>query len=147
MTTLIWPVKGSFLRYISNVGGVMWVGEGAWAADDGFAFLGATDVGSGAMQFRGALIFDAHAGALHVELTDPTLEPGGDSWAVRAYTDENRTSPLLFAEATESSRVAGAVTFMVRLTAAGSLLFGGNYPEGAELDPLIVETADRIPPG
>ena len=147
MTTLIWPVKESFLRYISSVGGVLWVGDGAWVTDDGFAFLGATDAGSGVMQFRGALVFDAHAGALHVELTDPTLEPVGGLWSVRACTDENRTSRLLFAEATECSRAADAVTFTVRLTAAGSRLFGGNYPKGAELDPLIVESADRTPPG
>jgi hypothetical protein len=124
----------------------MWIGDGGWVTDDGFAFRGATDAESGVMQFRGALIFDAHAGALHVELSDPTLEPVGGLWAVRAYTDENRTSRLLFAEATDLSRTADAVTYMARLTAAGSRLFGGNYPEGAEMDPLIVESADRTPP-
>jgi hypothetical protein len=147
MTTLIWPVKESFLRYISSVGGVLWVGDGAWVTDDGFAFLGATDAESGIMQFRGALVIDAHAGALHVELTHPTLEPIGGFWSVLACTDANRASRLLFAEATECSRAADAVTFTVRLTAAGSRLFGGNYPKGAELDPLTVEFADRTPPG
>ena len=147
MTTLIWPVKESFLRYISSVGGVLWVGEGAWVTDDGFAFLGATDAGSGVMQFRGALVFDAHAGALHVEMKDPTLEPAMGSWSVWTGTDENPASRVLFAEATESSRAADAVTLVVRLTAAGSRLFGGNYPQSAELDPLIVESADRTPPG
>ena len=147
MTTLIWPVKESFLRYVSRVGGKLWVGDGAWVTDDGFAFPGATDAESGVMQFRGALVIDAHAGALHVELTNPTLEPVGGLWSMMASTDENRRSRLFFAEATESSRAADAVTFIVRLTAAGSALFGGNYPEGTELDPLIVESADRTPPG
>lgn len=146
MATLVWPLKSSFVRYVSRVDGVVYVGEGAWVEPDGFAFAGEPDDAGGAMRFRGALVFHAHAGVLHVEIADPSLEPRHDgSWSVCAYTDQGRTARVCFAEAIESSRDDGRTICDVRLNRAGAELFGGNYSEGAALDPLIVEPADRTP--
>jgi len=146
MPTLVWPVKAAFVQYVSRVGGTIYVGEGAWLEDDGFAFAGRVDDSGGVMRFRGTIIFDAHGGVLHLELTDPSLEFRVDgTWSLTVSTDESRTTRVRFAEAVETSRGTDHMTFALRLNDVGSTLFGGNYSAGAELDSLTIESIDRAP--
>lgn len=145
MTALIWPLKASFVHYVSRAEGVVYVGEGAWLEDEGFVFPCSAEAPS-SLSFRGTLIFYAHGGALHLELTDPGLEREEGFWSVSAAVDVKREDRVVFAEAREASRDSERIVLETTLTSAGVPLFGGNYPRGTALDPLIITTADKMPP-
>ncbi|WP_062385166.1 HtaA domain-containing protein [Demequina iriomotensis] len=135
--SLVWGVKSSFRSYIAGAGTIS---VSSPATDDGaattFPFT-AGDEASGA--FAGAVIFDAHGGALHLEIADPSVSVSGTTGTLSA-TVGGTPIPVatLDLSGVAPTVASGLVTFTgvpAVLTAQGAAAFV-SYPTGTAMDPV-----------
>jgi hypothetical protein len=129
---LAWGVRRSFVDYVQRVGGTVSFGAAAFWRDGAFRFpaqRGHSD------RFTGEVLFVAHGGLLSVEIADPWLEEDRGV-LVLTVSDFARAHRLAIAELEPGEKRAGPHT--ARITEAGSILLGGTYPVGTELDPVTL---------
>jgi large repetitive protein len=154
---LTWPVRESFLAYVTSTGGRITIVEPAYPGTRGFAFPHAPAAGhaggagpaadsgggrTGELAFTGGVAFSSHGGELDITLAEPVLvfddqgalltvadpvRPGGGIRAVIA---------VLAGQPHAGTRETAALVPL--LTEDGSALFGGVYPPGEAMDPLFV---------
>ena len=144
---LTWPVKESFLAYVRRMGGRVTIVRPAYPGEHGFAFPHAPAPGTAQpreLTFTGGVAFSAHGGALDITLAEPVLvadeqgilltvaAPARPEGGTRAVIAVLAGSGLTQAPGDE------AVALVPRLTEDGSALFGGVYPPGETMDPLVV---------
>ncbi|MGW2169483.1 HtaA domain-containing protein [Streptomyces sp. NPDC001705] len=146
---LLWTVRSSFLRYVATMAdGRCSVTDGADVvpSDDGgpgrfrFALDGVEADGTTVTaRFRGDVRFSGHHGMLFVRIADPvlTFDDLGRGQLSVAAADEPGHLPLvrLTVTAAGADRWRGTE---VRLTEAGSELFGGVYPRQEPFDDLAL---------
>lgn len=148
--SLVWGVKRSFLRYLSNLPGtqVSIAGGAASTQDTRFVFP-ATDRTEGVrtmaetMKFEGEVHFTSHGGMLDVLLADPWLEI--DRSTARLSFATNRTVGhgalrIVIGELLEQPTTSGDSTRLWETTLAesGVAVFGDTYLAGELLDPVFV---------
>jgi hypothetical protein len=129
---LAWGVRRSFVDYVQRVGGTVSFGGAAFWHDGAFRFpaeRGHSD------RFSGEVLFSAHGGLLSVEIADPWLEENRGV-LVLTVADFARAHRLPIAELERGGGWAGPHS--TRITEAGSILLGGTYPVGTELDPVTL---------
>lgn len=136
---LHWPLKRSFLSYISSLA------DGACSATDGcvieegygFWFASADAAGTSYV-FRGDLRFGGHHGMLFLRIADPTIDIAGEQGTISVLNaDDDRVMVATFrvSEALESFAIRG---IDVHLSESGADLFGGVYRPGQPLDDFVV---------
>lgn len=138
---MLWGVKASFLGYVSRSGGSVALTEPAIYRDGVFGFP-RTDSGEieGTLSFAGGVRFVAHGGLLDVRLDSPSVTVGNPaSLSVVASIGEG-PERLMIADLHESeaSAARGELVWLAKLSTNGALLFASTYPEGTELDPVLI---------
>jgi Htaa protein len=141
---LSWAIKDSFLAYVRRSAGTITLVAPARPGDSGFEFPLLQPPAGGRLSFGGGVACTAHGGMLDVVFAEPVLcfeDDGG--WLVLGdrrdpFDPALRSRIARLAPETPSAAPSGAVALRAQLTDAGSALFGGVYPAGAELDPLHV---------
>jgi hypothetical protein len=138
---LLWGVKASFLGYVSGSGGSVALTEPAIYRDGVFGFP-RTDSGEieGTLSFAGSVRFVAHGGLLDVRLDSPSVTVG-DTASLSVVTPiGGGPERIVIADlhASEASVATGELVWLAKLSANGALLFESTYPEGTELDPLLI---------
>lgn len=138
---MIWGVKSSLWGYLERVGSSPEGVAPAVLRHELVAFApDFTDARTNA--FAGGLRIRAHEGLMRIDLFDPCLE----------FLDERRLTGVLTARLGERPGDGRAAVAMIRadaetpgqtvhsawLAAAGEAVFGGNYPEGTPLDPIVI---------
>jgi hypothetical protein len=163
---LRWSIKYPFLVYIASMAdGRCSVTDGASIVEgpehDQFLFEPVAEVVSGSsveLSFRGEVRFSGHHGMLYVRIADPVVRLGRNgavlSTLVREATAAQPdrldlvrcTVPGPPTPVPVSREVVPRHTWLgrdVRLTAAGSDVFGGVYPVGEQFDDVVfTSTAD-----
>lgn len=142
---LSWAIKDSFLGYVRRSGGTITLVAPARPGDAGFEFPLLRPAAPGLLSFGGGVACTAHAGMLDVVFAEPVLcfdDDGG--WLMLGdrrdpFDPALRSRIARLGSQAPSAEVSGAVALGAQLTEAGSVLFGGVYPAGAELDPLCVD--------
>jgi hypothetical protein len=90
--------------------------------------------------FDGAVRFHGHFGMLVAELADLRVARGDDGWKLSFADGEDRVDGfVLDGEPVRSGNSPRTLSWdAVRLTEAGSEIFGGHYPPGTLFDPLTI---------
>lgn len=136
---LEWAIRKSFVAYVEALpdGGVEVEGGASRTADGAFVFPA---IEGEELAFAGSVRFHGHAGVLDVTISDPRIEPRGDSADVTVALVSGR---IRFATVGALERaVAGVVSSAdVAATDDGAYVLGGIYQPGAPLDPFTVHTA------
>jgi hypothetical protein len=144
--SLQWGVKESFRAYLASVAdGTTEAGAGAAILDDAtFEFSAAPGPVDRHDEycFVGEVRFAAHHGMMFVMVVDPIVTRSDAEWELTvvdlAYWP-GRNHRLTFAHLGEPLATPSGLEFRdVRLAEGGAEDFGGNYPPGVELDPLVV---------
>jgi len=148
MGSILWGIKESLLSYVAGASGGRVDLDGVENADGAFSFPLATvdgtpGEGSGVARATGSVCLFGHFGMAIQEIHDPWVEWDGDRAVMsiaQAPASEQRMlawdlRPMVF-------RGGEYRAGLVRLTSAGSALFGQQYPQATEFDPLIVRFAD-----
>ncbi len=147
---LSWGVKDSFRAYITTTAhGTVTTSGGAGAVGGVYRFPQSaggtydTATGLGSANYRGAVAFSGHDGALELTLTNPVVRVTGASSAVLSVVASGSgridIATLNLAAGGRSVDSTGAVTYTnvpAVLTAAGASAFSGFYSAGEILDPL-----------
>jgi hypothetical protein len=145
---LSWGILARFSEYVRGSGGLITASDGAvvdetgmlsWPLVDRSGFEG----GAGLLRFGGTVRFVAHFGALDVPITDPEVRVDGDRGEVRIPTPGTPQAMMPLAGFTWQRADVGEGTeawlgLDVALADPAAPLFGGSYPGGMPLDPLIV---------
>ena len=148
--TLTWGVKASFRSYVEAAGGSVELSDGATRTEDGsFVFTALPDgdlnieadgSATGAMRFRGTVIFEAHGGMLKVSLTELGLEAGEEGLVLTVPEAPLNRDRCAIAKLTMLDSVAGdALLLGAEITLEGMYQIADNYPPGTELDPVRIE--------
>ncbi|AUI50462.1 HtaA domain-containing protein [Arthrobacter crystallopoietes] len=155
---LMWNVKDSLVSYVEALeDGVVGAVEPASHFAAGYLFpwdgVGsarcAGDEGTDVLQFRGAVRFSGHWGALDVELRDPRIELDGQRGVLlvreRGAQDPERMLPFARLELAGRDEADGSVRLdlAAMLTGHGRLLLGGQYAVGQLLSPAQVVFGKR----
>lgn len=133
-----WGLKSSFRAYVAGSGSIG-VTPPAALTNDGSFFFPLTDrrVGYDAstLTFDGAVAFSAHGGMLDVRLEHVTLRylPNTIELAVRSMRRPDELVVIATLEPTNDSPILTAW-----LARKGASLLAGYYPEGIELDPVVL---------
>jgi hypothetical protein len=141
---MMWGIKSSFVDYIAGMpDGAMSVTDGAVAADGGFLFpvIDHEDfdrsTGLGLLRFGGDVRFRAHNGVLSVRIAHPELVADGDG--ARILIRDVRDEPLELAWLGMPEPLAGGgLRIPAMLAPAGVPYFNDVYPQGSELDPILI---------
>lgn len=139
---LHWPLKWSFINYMNDLpDGASSVTDGCHVEKGrGFWFEAAASTDD-VHQFSGDLRFKGHHGMLYVRLANPRLTVSGDSGTLTVIDSGEDRIELATCDIT---RTAEAPTHIigsnVRLTEAGSELFGAVYRAGQALEDFLVIT-------
>ena len=147
---LTWGVKARFRSYVEAAGGSITLSDGATRAEDGSFVFSALPGGNlsiapdgtatGAMQFQGAVTFDAHGGMLKATLAELELEAEADRLVLtvlEAPMNKGRCAIAQLGPAKLDSD--GAITLAAEITLDGMYQIADNYPPGTELDPLQLD--------
>ena len=139
-----WGIKASFLAYVGHLpDAAMSATDGAVHSPEGFVFPleDASDfdarTGSGELRFRGDVRLRGHGGMLAVRFANPrvTVDDAGPWLSVE---DAAGTRLRLAALGTPRSADGGGIEIPAALTAEAVTCFNDVYPEGTELDPVVV---------
>jgi hypothetical protein len=153
---LSWTIKKAFLGYIARMDdGRCSVTDGATVLSEerglptfGFELAGheTPSPGTTRLCFRGDVRFAGHHGMLFVRVVDPVVDVSG-SRARLSVLDEGSCRELVEFEVVpfDSPEGGGWHGTGVRLTAEGSDLFGGAYPDGEAFDDLVVALPADLP--
>ncbi|MGM7699114.1 HtaA domain-containing protein [Microbacterium sp. A84] len=141
---LYWGVRGSFVEYILNGGDGLIHADGGVDTDGQGVFRFPVeavqrDAAGWVLSFGGQLRFMAHFGALDVDLSRPRIELGATGQLI--VDSHGAETVLARVEPAEPIEVDGWLVWpplTTRLTLAGSVLFGGVYSEGDDLDVLRI---------
>lgn len=148
---LTWGIRRSFIRYISGLpDGAHATFDGAYLGDGSyFTFPGAARTADqqSDLAFCGVVRIAGHGGMLDVLIADPRIEHhSGDP--VLTIVDPGhwpeRNHRLVLARLTpidDATSITGSSPerrWSAVLTEPGSVVFGGNYLSGTDLDPVIV---------
>lgn len=140
-TILSWSVKESLLQYIRALGEISYV-SGLVELGDELVWPLASDHhdadGVRIAEFGGAIHLRAHDGLLDIVIADPEVrvnETQGQL-SVRTALDAPERVVIATLDGIESS--ASVLRAEVQVTAAGSAVFGANYPSGTRLSPLTI---------
>jgi hypothetical protein len=132
VSELVWGVKESFRNYVAGAGGEV---AGSVAGPAPYRF----PAGPGELRFTGEVAFAAHGGMMSVRIVDPAVEVTPQQTYLTVVDPDHlpRTEHRIRI-ARLGPVVGGAPLTAVpaKLTVHGSMLFGGVYPVGAELDPV-----------
>ncbi|ULD45132.1 HtaA domain-containing protein [Rhodococcus qingshengii] len=145
---LTWGIKRSFIRYISYLpDGHHVVEEGAYLNDGSlftFPISPAAVPDADEMRFQGTVRIGGHGGLLGVLLSDLWVNVSGDRGTLsvldlsRWPTRRNRIT-LAELEVHRQQQDDGLVLHCAAaLAEEGVSVFGGNYPQGTALDPVVV---------
>jgi hypothetical protein len=130
MSTLVWGVKASLLRYVRGMAdGVVATDGGATESPLGFTFPG------DGLRFSGSVTLTGHDGMMRIVLTDPALVETAGGWMLEIADPDDPAARLRFAAVGAFDGIEGTG---VVLTADGADLFFGPYEAGTELDDLTV---------
>lgn len=145
MSSLVWPIKRSFISYIERMpDGVIAVEGGVSRRDDGFAFPGGHSAGGAATRFAGSVTFVGHYGMLNLPVGGIEIVEPIDGEAVLTIEDEGsstrRCTLLRLGEPTVEGRHRTYASPV--LTEEGAELFFDNYPAGSAFEPLEILEGD-----
>ncbi len=143
---MIWGVKASFRSYVEAAGVTVTLDDGATQEADGaFAFaaqpgwnlsIDADGNATGAIQFQGKVVFEAHAIMLSVTLSELALEASDEGLFLTAPMAPLYQERCSIAKLTPATVGVDGRTFQTEITLDGSYQIADNYPPGTELDPL-----------
>ncbi|MDG1207102.1 MAG: HtaA domain-containing protein [Pseudomonadales bacterium] len=147
---LIWGVKASFRRYVEAAGGSSTLADGARSTEDGsFIFMAvpggdltiaADGSATGAMRFQGSVSFEAHGGMLKATLAELGIEAGPDGLVLTVLEYPQNEDRCAIAQLGPVEVGDGNVmTIRSEITFDGMYQIADNYPQGTELDPLILD--------
>jgi hypothetical protein len=142
---LSWAIKDSFLAYVRRSAGTITLVAPARPGDSGFEFPLLHPAIDGRLSFGGGVACAAHGGMLDVVFAEPVLCFDDDGAWLTLGDRRDPFDPALRSRIARldpqapSAAPSGVVALRAQLTDAGSALFGGVYPAGAELDPLHVD--------
>lgn len=148
-----WGVRASFIQYVTKTGGTVTPFRGAGLIPGGLCYFPVVDLGlnpdSGATLVRGVggVAFEAHGGALQIQIIDPELRIGPDGGAIsfEAMEGGKRLGRVdVVTVAWGEPEDDGTVTMWRErptvLTPDGSVLFM-NYEVGTPFEPITL----RVP--
>ncbi|HWH26587.1 MAG TPA: HtaA domain-containing protein [Pseudolysinimonas sp.] len=151
MSSLIWPVKESFIAYIvgAAAGAADLVKPATRTASGAFVFPGASPSDrlprhelEDPLRFVGALILTGHGGMLNLPLQDPWVEWTASGYVMSIVDPDEAEGRLPFVA------IAGFVTSEdqhrahgTSLTSEGAELFFGPYNEGTVFDDPVISLA------
>lgn len=141
---LLWGVKASFLGYLSRSGGSVALTEPAVYVDGVFGFPRTGDGETeGTLSFAGGVRFLAHGGLLDVRLDSPNVTLGAtpDLSVVTSIAGGSQRLVIADLRVSEAS-VATDLVCIATLSEHGALLFESTYPQGTELDPVLIVGTD-----
>lgn len=131
MSTLLWPIKDSLVRYVEGLpDGAIQVDGGASTGPGGFAFPG------DGRRFLGSVTLLGHHGMMRVVLRNPALVETGAGWVLEIADPDDPASHLLFAT---MASFDGALGRGLALSSNGADLFFGPYEKGTPLSDLAVQ--------
>ena len=138
-----WAIKASFLAYVRRSSGTITVVAPARSGDNGFEFPLIRPATRGELVFSGGVAFTAHGGMLDVLVAEPVVagDPGELALSVGDHRDPSNAALrrcIARLEVAAPHPTMAVVALRPRLTDEGSALFGGVYPAGSELDPLLL---------
>ncbi|MDV8079569.1 HtaA domain-containing protein [Rhodococcus sp. IEGM 1370] len=148
---LTWGIRRSFIRYISGLpDGAHATFDGAYLGDGSyFTFPGADRTADrhSELAFCGIVRIAGHGGMLDVLIADPGIEHNSGDPVLTIVDPAHwpkRNHRLVLARLTPMDDAASTTgssserRWSAVLTEPGSAVFGGNYPSGTDLDPVIV---------
>lgn len=146
VTPLRWSVKESLLQYVRALGEITYVSAVVEENDELiWPFLADRHEPDGTRiaQYSGEIRLRAHDGLLNIVIADPEvrLAETQGQLSVRTALDGSERIVIATLDSVESSE--SAVRAQVRVTAAGSMVFGANYPSGTKLSPLTIGVGPR----
>mgnify|MGYP006140186335 FL=1 len=147
---LTWGVKASFRSYVEAVGGSFTLADGATSAEDGsFVFMAAPagdlniapdGSATGAMRFQGSVSFEAHGGMLKSTLAELGIESGPDGLVLTVLEyPQNKDRCAIAQLGPVEVGTDGVITLRSEITFDGMYQIADNYPQGTELDPLLLD--------
>lgn len=143
-----WGIKRSFIRYISYLpDGNHVVEDGAYLNDASlftYPCSPASVSDAGELRFRGTVRIGGHGGLLGVLLSDPWIRLSGDRGTLSVVAPSqwpSRQGRITLAEL-RCERQPTDKDLVLRCAASlaeeGVSVFGGNYPQGTTLDPVVI---------
>lgn len=130
MSTLVWGIKASLLRYVRGMpDGVVATDGGATESPLGFTFPGET------LRFSGSVTLTGHDGMMRVVLADPAVVETADGWMLEIADPDDPAARLPFATVGAFDGIDGTG---LALTAGGADLFFGPYEQGTGLEDFTV---------
>jgi hypothetical protein len=143
VAALRWAVKESFVGYVQGGGGSITVVEPASVGQAGFEFPIHSSRDE-LLVFAGGVVFQAHGGALSVAIAEPAIARSTNGWIltiadIRAPESDDARRPIALLDVREVGD--DVVVIAPTLTISGSAMFGLAYPEGLELDPIVLSLA------
>jgi len=141
-------VLARFADYVRGSGGEIAASGGAIVDETGMpswplAEAGGFDGTAGELRFAGSVRYLAHFGALDVAVAEPVLRIDGATGAVWIPAPGTpgallRLATLGWRELPAPARGRAWIGDEVTLSGDAAHLFGGSYPVGMPLDPLVV---------
>lgn len=145
---LTWPVRLTFLRYISTLpDGQAVLDRGARVTPGlGIVFpLDRADVdaasGDGSAWFTGEVHFVGHHGLLDIRLADPCVHVAGGVGSLAVATGRGHRQLATCTVTSEPDTAGRWSATDVRLTEWGAGVFGDVYADGEPLDPFTAVLA------
>lgn len=151
---LAWGVKQSLISYVSSApGGQLLTTKDVTWEDGAFRFPlsepapASGDGGGDVYDFEGTVRFNGHFGMLVAQLSALRIARGDGGWTLSFTDGEDRVEG--FTLDGEPARSGDGDTprrldwVNVRITGAGSAVFGDHYPSGTLFDPLTVVIANQ----
>lgn len=143
---LAWGVKKSLIAYVSSApGGKLLTTRDVTWEDGAFRFpltepAADADTGDGDQyDADGVVRFHGHFGMLVAELSQLRIARGDDGWTLTfADGEDGRVEAFTLDGEPERSGDGRLDWADVRITAAGSEVFGDHYPPGTPFDPVAV---------
>ncbi|MFM9262683.1 HtaA domain-containing protein [Rhodococcus sp. 5A-K4] len=147
-TSLRWSVKDSLLQYVRALGEISYAYGLAEQGDELHWPLVADrhdPDGARIAQYRGEIHLRAHDGLLDIVIADPEVRINDKQGQLSVRTTLDGSDHIVIATLDVVESPASTVCAEVRVTPAGSMMFGANYPSGAKLSPLTVGVGPQRP--
>lgn len=138
---LHWPIKQSFLSYISALADGECSATDGCVIEPGFGFWFEAEPSSApgdGLAFRGDLRFAGHHGMLFLRLAHPQVSLRGDSGTISVCTTDDERVEVASFRPLDLSGSADLVGTGLELTAQGAALFGDVYRAGQPLDDFTI---------
>ncbi|WP_280639085.1 HtaA domain-containing protein [Rhodococcus globerulus] len=141
-----WSVKESLLQYVRALGEISYDSAIVEQGNE-LAWPLVTDHhepdGTRIAQYRGRIHLRAHDGLLDIVIADPQVRLTGVQGQLSVAASNERSERVVVATLDVTDNSASGVRAEVRVTTAGSMLFGSNCPSGKKLSPLTIGLAHR----